>query len=144
MSTPIHLRAPTPDISARIASRITQYAQDPSSPYHEAAARHGALLLYFGWGTDFAIRPDGTVIRIDEVPIDDPSQDLWYANCNWQIVAVVFGARRYPELKLLLPSRPDDALTCPSCSGRGMILIGGKQVLCECHGLGWVVPERES
>jgi hypothetical protein len=131
-----------PDLSARIASRIAVFAEDPASPYHEAAARHGALLLHFGWGTDFAIRPDGTVIRIDEVPISDPSEDLWYRDFNGTIAAVVFGAARYPELELLLPECPDEAVDCSACGGRGMVLLQGMKFLCGCTGLGWIVPDQ--
>jgi hypothetical protein len=144
MPGPVQLRAPTPDLSARIAARIVAYAQDPASPYHDAAARHGALLLHFGWGTDFAIRPDGTVIRIDEVQISGPDEDIWYRDFNWPVATVAFAVSRYPELKLLLPPRPDDAVDCPACGGRGMIPFKGVPLLCECLGLGWVVPEENA
>lgn len=144
MPLPLLLRTPPPELSEQIASRIAACARDLASPYHDAAARHGALLLYRGWGTDFALRPDGTVIRIDEIPIADPSEDHWYKEINWAIMAVAFAARRYPELRQILPRRPADAVDCAACEGRGMMPLNDMHFLCVCEGLGWVMDGRRS
>lgn len=48
---------------------------------------------------------------------------------------------KYPELKLLIPQRPVDALECPECEGSGgfgHLDPAVRDVICSCGGLGWV------
>ncbi len=60
---------------------------------------------------------------------------------DW-LSALVEGARRYPELGALLPTRSASAVTC-KCTGHPA--FGPGKVICpDCCGLGWVEANRLS
>jgi hypothetical protein len=57
---------------------------------------------------------------------------------DWRIVSFVRAARKFPELRSLLPVRPEDAVTCPKCGGTGFRF---EKFGCgECRETGWVLP----
>jgi hypothetical protein len=49
------------------------------------------------------------------------------------------GSRKYPELKELLPSKPEHLDQCSECLGSGFREVGSKLQVCTCYGLGWLV-----
>jgi hypothetical protein len=95
-----------------------------------------AVYLYGSIGTEAALFRDETV-------------RFWVTE-NWDVCtetveregtplerigAIVLGSRRIPELRELLPVRPDGTPDCARCNGGGEIFGG---VLCPaCGGLGW-------
>lgn len=112
-----------------IADRIRRL-----SPHDPAVAAAGALPLYADIGGIIAIRPDGTFVEWSHDsdgrgahPVEDPT---------WVLLALVAGARRYPEFRPLLPSRGPGAVACdcweiPGCVS-GVFSCG------RCGGLGWL------
>ena len=55
--------------------------------------------------------------------------------------ALVLAAQEHPELKALLPSRPEDSRSCPRCGGSGLIAALAREppFRCgECGGVGWL------
>ena len=54
------------------------------------------------------------------------------------------GAKKYPELSELVPSRPPDAEDCSHCNGTGIEPMNEKpgldeeRIVCYCGGLGWL------
>jgi len=101
-------------------------------PVHSDAA---GILLF---------RPDGQVI---EVARSDGALAKPADSYRW-LLARVSVARRYPELRRLLPLRPKHADNCQECKGSGLLhTLGspGHSVCRSCSGLGWVyLPPRQS
>jgi hypothetical protein len=103
--------AMSPGLSAWLAERIAAYPAESAPQLRwlaEYAARAGALPLYPGWVETIGLRPDGEVVSWStegEYPGTKPVEDryLW-------LTSLVFAAKRYPELRSLLPERTANAL----------------------------------
>lgn len=120
-----------------VATALAEYLSKPRYGDAAFAERHQALPLYAGWtGTTYLTT----------------SGEFWYRNCEYdpprieddlndasKIVALVLAAEHHPQLTVLLPSRPDDALDCDACDGRGQITVGNvSNIICgQCSALGW-------
>jgi hypothetical protein len=96
----------------------------------------GAIPVYSDMGGTLFIRPDGEILLLchdsDEPPQIEPDP-------HWRLWAKVAGAEKYPELRVLLPIRDENATECRSCCGRGRVLIGETSLRCgDCCGLGWL------
>jgi hypothetical protein len=96
---------------------------------------HTALPLYVGWTETAGIQPDGTLVRWSTEGEWPGVREL--KEKTWVNLALVQGAARYPELKRLIPSRPDSAVTCDACKGVGRF-PPMPEIICECGGVGWV------
>src|SRR3989442_3263086 len=97
----------------------------------------GFLPLYLGWVSAIGIRPDGSFVQWDhdvEPATVKPLHDSY-----WERMALCEGAKKYPELGALIPTRPVEARTCEACAGTEAI-AGAPQIICGCGGLGWVIP----
>jgi hypothetical protein len=83
------------------------------------------------------LRPDGTFFAWDN---DTPDQTHLVRDIpsDGRTALLVWGARRHPELAMLLPPRTRDAADCIACDGKGR----GREVdMCYvCSGLGWTLP----
>jgi hypothetical protein len=136
------------DVAAFVRARLAEQAQAERNQVGilEAALRHRLALLLNIWGASWGLDEAGRVWRItwgndfgDPCPVS-PEEKQHERNA-----ALYQGSLRFPELKPLVPDRPDDALTCPACKGRGVPpdgqefqrLIGREPPLCICGGLGW-------
>jgi len=99
---------------------------------------HVFLPLYVGWVATLGIRPDGSFVRWthDDGGSVEPLDDAF-----WQRMAICQGVKKYPELRSLLPERPSRAETCSVCDGAGE-RAGAPQIICECGGAGWVIPNE--
>ena len=134
-----------PQVSAWIAARIANYTAEATEPYHrweaEAVAEFAAPPLIRHWSETFGLRADGEVVRWhtdlnEPYPGVRPVEERY----DW-LSALVEGARRWPELRALLPARPPGARGCV-CAGHSLFAPG--KVLCtECCGLRWVAPDAE-
>jgi|SRR6478609_7241788 len=131
-----------PEDSDFISTRITRL-QEESSPERlwqlPYVVEFGALPVYMGWTETFGIRPDGALVRwsteseyIGILPITA------HIDANLTLVSA---ARRFPDLRHLVPSRPPHATTCATCGGSGDPAIPGCDLICSCGGTGWLVPD---
>ena len=130
----------TPEEVAFIRERIRQYPVEMPPTQQELAndvRRHDALPLYLGWTETLGIRPDGALVRWTT---EDWSGATDFDETTWRNIALVSGARRYPELARLIPSRPSDAIACESCGGAGHLPGVPPTIMCKCAGLGWLSP----
>jgi hypothetical protein len=133
--------AVTPEVSAFIRERVQRFEQEASEGVRgrnaSAVREHEALPLFFGWTQTLAIRADGALVRwtVEEWPAAQEFDER-----TWVNVALVQGAARYPELASLIPTRPPDAETCPTCRGQGVIPGAPSSVICTCGGTGWLPP----
>lgn len=57
------------------------------------------------------------------------------------ICAVVIAARRFPQLKAFIPSRPNESIVCPLCRGTKVfaknVVTDALGICVVCAGLGW-------
>ena len=93
-----------------------------------------ALRIYGDIGGAAYLTPEGEILSQawDSVKPLEPEP-----NPKLRLMALVVGARKRPELRRLLPSRPSDAITCNACKGTGWLEIGTARVICGCGGIGW-------
>ena len=123
-----------------VQAALDRYLEDTSNgPEAIAVARrHGVLPLYTDFMGCFGLRPSGECLFI---AWDDPSRavEVRLGLPDFQVIHVarVRGALRYPEIPGIMPERPADARTCPSCHGSGGV-HPQPNIICECGGLGWV------
>ena len=108
-------------------------------PVRVCKERLNALPLHDNVVHLWAIRPDGTVLCMDHV---DPRPAEPETDPLTLHAVLVHGARRFPELRALVPARPQGARPCTTCSGNGArTALTGETVPCAvCWGLGWAVP----
>jgi hypothetical protein len=119
-----------PAIAEQIERTIQGEARLDFGIDHEATT-HGAIALMGTIGMTWGLRPDGSFWMFDK-DFDVPLEAL-PSDCETQ--ALVWGARRYPWLSALLPTRTEQALDCASCAGTGFLSVTW---MCpRCHGLGW-------
>jgi hypothetical protein len=119
---------------ALIRKRLEEYLCGPPHELQEFSRRHGALPVYWDMGGLLLLLPSGTIIGTDVDAIDDPTSQV---EEQWQLIARVSAASKYPELSCSLPERPAEAPDCETCSGTGRF-PGTKTASCGvCNGLGW-------
>ena len=125
-----------------IAKLIQDYLAD-STPDHnnlrQLAAEEQVLPLCWDFGGVFAINPSGDILSF-----------LWDDTLHPQVeydprirnLALFQGSKKYPELKDLVPAKPNDAHVCPDCAGTGIAPHAAKlntdAIVCYCGGLGWL------
>lgn len=123
-------------IARSVRARIDHVREDATETNRygrELATRFDALPLYVDLGGAILLTPDGWLVEFDDDrdalrPVLDP---------YWASAALVSGARKYGELRSLLPGRPGETTDCSTCGGAGH-LPGFGDVLCgHCGGLGW-------
>jgi hypothetical protein len=132
-------------LPTHIAERIRIWvAETPKESLHvdHEAARHGGISLLGTIGSTWLLRPDGTFWDVD----DDFGKPLQALPEKYHSTALVSGVERHPWLAELLPTRPEEALECTDCLGRGRIFVGTERdnfVYCPaCGALGWSGPSR--
>jgi hypothetical protein len=132
-----------PELSAFIAARVASYPTEAperlrwESPF---VTDFGALPLYPGWTETIGIRPDGEIVQWSTEG-DYPGLRA-VEDRLWVLSALVAGAKRYPELRALLPERPAGAVDC-QCRDHPLFVSG--KVLCgTCGGVGWLPAESRA
>jgi hypothetical protein len=121
------------NLSARIQEEISKLQPEPIGHINYEGVRHNALPLFGTIGEVWLLRPNGSLWKADS----DMGVDLQPLPEELHTMALVAGAERYPWLKELLPTRPDDAVTCGECGGRGRIGPGDAAFCRACSALGW-------
>jgi hypothetical protein len=128
-------------IAERIQMGMVDFLSDgdPKLGWLRQVVREQAFLpLYIGWSATLGIRPDGSMVRWEQErspPGLEPLLDPY-----WQRTALCQGMRTYPALGKLLPNRPAVARTCEACGGTGAMQGAAAHVICDCGGIGWVLP----
>ena len=129
-------RSMTPPVKTEIKEAIRfltlKAAQELVSSVNRLVADEvGALAVYADIGGSLALTPEGEVVHYD---FENGATSV--PDENMQKFARVRAAQRFPELRDLAPEKPDNATSCPMCSGRGEIL---HSMFCgRCLGTGWV------
>ncbi|MCE9533384.1 MAG: hypothetical protein K8T89_20005 [Planctomycetes bacterium] len=129
-----------PELLAFIAARIVNYETEATEPFHRWEAptvgEFAAVPLIRHWYETIGLRADGEIVRwstdhrepyLGVRPVEE--------RYDW-LSALVEGARRWPELRALLPTRPARATAC-QCVGNPMF-AAGKFICPACCGLEWV------
>ncbi|MBA3322342.1 MAG: hypothetical protein H0T45_12985 [Pyrinomonadaceae bacterium] len=107
----------------------------------ELAAELNALPMFLDFGGCYAIRPNGEIISFDW---DEPYNLESENDPRIRNLVLFQGAKKYPKLSELVPSRLPDAEDCPHCNGTGMEPMNKKlgfdeeRIVCYCGGLGWL------
>src|SRR5882724_9456417 len=108
----------------------------------ELVARYAAnnrLLIARDWTADYVLEKGGlTIVDTENGAPDAPATDRETRRALFRSMHV------YPELLTLLPSRPPEAVDCPSCEGTGVLELSLenrtlRNVECYCSGAGWVL-----
>jgi hypothetical protein len=121
-------------LQTQIGTWLREYLAQPHLDHDlRDVAAFGALPLYSDPGGCIALRPDGRVVQVFWRKPEASFQD---APPSWRTVALVSGAARYPELRELLPKRPEQAPDCPNCvAGR----LEDGSICGVCFGLGFAI-----
>ncbi|HEY0710473.1 MAG TPA: hypothetical protein VGG33_26955 [Polyangia bacterium] len=132
----------TPEEAAFIRERIERFEQEAPADMRWQVSyvrENRALPLYVGWTETAGVRPDGTLVRWSTEEEWPGVREL--ADAPWVNIALTEGAKRYPELRRLIPQRPAGARTCEQCAGSGTIRNlpdDLKKIICTCGGVGWL------
>ncbi len=126
------------DISAELADYLSA-TQDTSHLLEAWAVRHHVLPLMGDIMGCWALTTSAELVFFSW---DQPEQlDIVEGLAHEKALlnaALAHGSRRYPRLSAMLPSRPQDAVTCTTCDGSGKIPNVPENVVCLCAGLGWL------
>ncbi len=129
--------AVSPEFSAWLAERVTAFPNKAPEQLRwlaEHVAAVVALPLYVGWFETVGLRPDGEVVSWSlegDYPGTKPVEDRYV----W-LSSLVDAAKRYPELRELLPARSPGARDCQHLAHP--LYAEGKVFCPECCALGWV------
>jgi hypothetical protein len=132
---------PSAELQARVEDMIRNYcgaASEEPDYLKDLAGQYHVLPILIDWTAFWGLRPDGSIFLI---PTEDDVQARPEGDERMCRVAIFRGAKKYPELKPLVPVRPPDAPDCPHCEGHGRIDIPGVEpdtIICFCGGSGWV------
>lgn len=121
-----------------IADYIIGSAPDPNN-VRQLVAQKKVLPLVLDMGGVVTLDPGGHILSF---LWDDTEHPRLESDPRIRNVALFQGSKKYPELKDLLPAKPDDARICPSCGGTGIDPAAAKldvdNIVCYCGGLGWI------
>jgi hypothetical protein len=107
----------------------------------DAVETIGALPLWCDWNGGVAIRPDSELIGFHW---DDAQSAQIETDPHLRFLDLFTGAKRYPELSALLPTRTTGDRDCPVCNGTGIVSgleehgIDPNVTGCYCGGAGWL------
>ncbi len=142
----LSMDSPVPiNTSKEISERLQRYLEGEQNRWSgfEAEARSlGALPIHISLFTSYFIRPDGELFSFDLGEKD--SEPNIVKDMATRLIVIHAATEWLPELKALLPQRPDNACDCLGCGGRGelpFVDYYGRQVPVpcpKCMSLGWV------
>lgn len=143
-------RTPSPELSAHIQREIDALGPAPGEQWHPGAwptrvckEELGALPLWADLIFTWALRPDGTVLRMDRDSLFHPTEPETDPLALY--AALEQASRMDPELAVLVPDPPAGTRKCATCGGMGHYEKregdAERTVMClSCGGLGWIVP----
>ncbi len=140
----------TPESSEKIKATLKEFVANPE-PYlikfdepldlRKIAAELNVLPMFLDMGGCYGIRPNGEIVSFSW---DEPYKlEVENDPRIWNLV-LFQGAKKYPELKELVPIRSPDSVECPHCKGTGIIHglvehgISPQNIVCYCGGIGWL------
>jgi uncharacterized protein (TIGR02996 family) len=129
-----------------LAGRLRDLQDGPPTkdPYDRQvrilAAKYQVLPLLFDMAGWFALGRDGEVVSFQW---DEPDSVRKEQDPRVRNIALYQGAKKFPELRLLLSPKPTWSRTCPTCGGTGTPL-SLPEIVCYCGGLGWLPPSRQN
>ena len=109
----------------------------PQGAVAEIARERQALPVCTKPGLTMFLHPGGTVLtHIGDFGAEVDATD----DPGWRWIAAIEAKELYPELRILIPDRPDNAPTCPACKGSGQLSFPAENPSrCgTCWGLGWL------
>jgi hypothetical protein len=133
-----------PDLRDVIETLVDWWLATPqpghSEKLHQVVQQIGALPVPFDWNATHFLRPDGEILVLDDESKEGPQVEH---DGRCRLCALVQAASKYPELRPLLPARPEGTPDCKDCGGAGSfrVVAGGKEFRAGCGaccGLGWV------
>jgi hypothetical protein len=145
-------RTPSPELAALIQRHIDALGPPPGEEWHVGAwptrvckDELGALPLWSDLMFTWALRPDGTVLRMDRDALFHPTEPETDPLTLYAVLEQA--SRTIPELKPLVPEPPPGTRQCTTCGGNGLLerQVAGATatILCPgCDGLGWrILPD---
>lgn len=110
---------------------------DPAYDLRNVAREKQFLPVVYDMGGFLVILMTGQIGWIDITP-----PHAWKEESDPKIIRMVnFAAsEKYPELSSLKPKRPQNALDCTHCAGKGKSDHLSNAYVCACGGLGWLLP----
>lgn len=134
------------DISNELSAQIIKLIQDyiaESAPdannLRQLAADEQVLPLFMDMGGVFTINARGDILSF---LWDDTLHPQMEYDPRIRNLVLSQGSKKYPMLKDLIPSKPDEARICPDCGGTGIAPFAAKlntdAIVCYCGGLGWI------
>ncbi|HEX2076166.1 MAG TPA: hypothetical protein VHG08_00605 [Longimicrobium sp.] len=142
-------RTPSAELSAHIQRQIDDLGPAPGEEWHPGAwptrvckEELGALPIWADIIVTWALRPDGTVLRMDRDSLFHPTEPETDPLALY--AALEQAARLDPELAVLVPDPPAGTRRCTTCGGVGhyeQVVGEEKRLACclGCGGLGWVI-----
>ncbi len=132
------------EISSLIELKIKEFISSSSSEpeylkYY--AAKHSVLPMYIDWSCFYGIRPNGEIVVVSHE--DEEGEPIVEDDPRIINLVLFQGAKKYSDLIGLVPERPQDAIECPHCEGKGEIKYEGVEIVCYCGGLGWIPQQSE-
>jgi hypothetical protein len=126
-------------LARRIAEliRAFQAGGAPHDWQQELACRFDALPVYGDLGGALLLRPDAEVLAVAW----DSESVAHVAEPRERILGLAVAADEFPELRPLLPRRPETAVSCPACGGGGRWKVPWLEPgpWCgHCMGVGWL------
>lgn len=131
----------SPNLIKKLISEFLERSDPTLSWTKPAVRKHEFLPLYVGWVATIGLRADGSFVRWNH----DRGEDAIEVCTNYflQRMALQQGSDLHPELKHAIPPPPPDAAVCSSCGGQGRLKGPMAHMICECGGLGWVIPGED-
>jgi hypothetical protein len=136
--------SPSAELAARIQRLINELqVGDPlrNWPVRVCKEDLNALPVQANYIYDWALRPDGTVLRMDREELNHPTEPETDPLVIYAVIA--HGADYYPELQELLPDLPAGAQPCEHCDGTGYGPGDVSWRCSTCDGLGWMIPRQQ-
>lgn len=121
-------------LSKELLARLVDAQAASDHPGAGRARTLGLLTVFNSLWEAYLLAPSGAVLVDQDDGAPRPGTRAE------REIAYVQAARRFPELRHLMPERPPDARTCAPCGGSGVIDLGdSRKVFCgaPCYSRGW-------
>jgi hypothetical protein len=142
-------RTPSAELAGLIQRHIDALGPGPGEEWHPGAwptrvckEELGALPLWADLIFTWALRPDGTVLRMDRDSLFHPTEPETDPFARFAVLEQA--SRMHPELAVLVPDPPAGTRRCTTCGGDGSVEepVRGERrtIFCRsCGGMGWII-----